>query len=235
MSKAVILCGGLGTRLRPFTDIIPKPLMPVGEKAILEIQIERLRDCGFDEIYLAVNHKAEYIERFFGDNGKSYGVSLHFSKEEIPLSTAGPVKLLEDELTEPFLVMNGDVLTLLDFRKFYDFALSKNTLLTVGVKRKVMPYAFGNIFFEGDVVTGIEEKPDLVAHVLAGVYIMSPGIMKVIPENTFYGMDNLIKDLLSEDKTIHKYEIEEYWLDIGQPGDYERAQEEYEHLAKGSL
>src|SRR5438445_7713300 len=104
---AVILAGGLGSRLRPFTQAIPKPLLPIGEKSVLEIQIERLKKHGFDEIFLATNYKSDYVRNFFGD-GSRYGVNLVISKEEMPLGTAGPVKLLMDRLTEPFLVMNGD-------------------------------------------------------------------------------------------------------------------------------
>ena len=227
MSKAVILCGGLGTRLRPFTDAIPKSLMPIGEKAILEIQIERLVSCGFTDIYLAVNHKADYIERFFNDPKSWHGAKLHFSQETKALGTAGPLKLLERELAEPFLVMNGDILTLLNFRELYDFATAKDFLLTVGVKRMTMPYAFGNIHFEGDTVLGIEEKPDIITHALAGIYVMNPGVMNYIPSNTYYGVDSLIKQLLGSGESVGKYEIKSYWVDIGQPGDYEKAQIEY--------
>ena len=121
--QAIILSGGLGTRLRPFTEVIPKPLLPIGEKAVLEIQIEHLRANGFDHIFLATNYKSEYIENFFGD-GSKYGVKLTISKEEIPLGTAGPVKLLQNELKdEPFLVMNGDILTLLTYKNLYDLSL----------------------------------------------------------------------------------------------------------------
>ena len=112
--KAVILAGGLGSRLEPFTRVIPKPLLPIGEKAVLEIQIERLREHGFDEIYLATNYKSKYIRNFFGD-GSQYNVQLTISEEQMPLGTAGPLKLLQDKFDEPFLVMNGDILSLINF------------------------------------------------------------------------------------------------------------------------
>lgn len=224
--KAIILAGGLGTRLRPFTEIIPKPLLPIGEKSVLEIQIERLKKYGFDEIYLATNYKSEYIENFFGD-GSRYGVKLKVSKENKPLGTAGPITLLKDELNEPFLVMNGDILTLMDFRDFFDFAISKNTLLTIAIKKEILPFAFGNIFFEGDYVTGIQEKPNFVTYILAGIYIMRPEILKIIPYNQFYGMDQLIQNMLNEKIPIAKYELKEYWLDIGRINDYENAQKIY--------
>ena len=122
--KAVILAGGLGTRLKPFTEVIPKPLLPIGEKAVLEIQIEHLKKHGFDEIYLATNYKSDYIENFFGD-GSRYGVKLIISREEIPLGTVGPLTLLKSELTEPFVVMNGDILSNINFTDFYNFAINK--------------------------------------------------------------------------------------------------------------
>lgn len=228
MSKvAVILSGGLGTRLKPFTNAIPKPLLPIGEKAVLEIQIEKLAKCGFDEIFLATNYKSDYIENFFGD-GSKYHVKLHVSKEKKRLGTAGPIKLLERQIDSPFVVMNGDILTLLDFDKMYRYACDMDSVLTVGVKKIVMPYAFGNIFFDGDIVTGIEEKPDIVTYALAGIYIMKPEIFSIIPGDTYYGMDNLIQQLLSDKRVITKYDIEDYWLDIGRQDDFEKAQEDYD-------
>lgn len=225
--KAVILAGGLGSRLRPFTEVIPKPLLPVGEKSVLEIQIGRLRKFGFDEIYLATNYKADYIRNFFGD-GSQFGVKIEISKEEIPLGTAGPLTLLRDKLTEPFLVMNGDILSLTDFSKLSEFASSKKTDLTIGIKKHITPYAFGDIFFDGDYVSGIEEKPDIVKFILAGIYFMTPGVFAHIPNQQYFGMDHLIKKMLAANIPVAKHEITEYWLDIGQIHDYEKAQEVYE-------
>jgi NDP-mannose synthase len=226
--KAVILAGGLGTRLRPFTEIIPKPLLPIGEKSVLEIQIERLKESGFDQIYLATNYKSEYIENFFGD-GSRYGVQLKISREGKPLGTVGPLTLLRKELSEPFLVMNGDVLTLLNFSDLYEFALLQETLLTVCIKEIITPFQFGNIFFEGDYVTKIEEKPKLKTNILAGVYIFKPGLFETIPEDQYFGMDTLINHMLHKKMPITKYMINNYWLDIGQVEDYQEAQEIYKN------
>jgi NDP-sugar pyrophosphorylase family protein len=225
--KAIILAGGLGTRLKPFTETIPKPLLPVGEKAIMEIQMERFKQHGFDVIYLATNYKSEYIQNFFGD-GSRYGVQLHISKEKKPLGTAGPVKLLQNEFTEPFVVMNGDILSLIDFSKLYQFANEKKSILTLAIKKEIMPFEFGNIFFTDDFVTGIEEKPDLITYILAGIYVMTPDIFNYIPEDEYYGMDSLIKTLLNKHIPVAKYEMTEYWLDIGRVADYEKAQAVYE-------
>ncbi len=228
MSKsAVILSGGLGTRLKPFTEVIPKPLLPIGDKAVLEIQIERFKKHGFDTIFLATNYKSNYIENFFGD-GSRYGVRLEISKEATPLGTAGPVKLLRHRLSDPFIVMNGDILSLVDFDNLYEFACTKESLLTVSIKKIITPYAFGNIFFDGDFVTRVDEKPDIITYALAGIYVMKPGIMDLIPSDQYFGMDLLIKKMLEQGLPIAKYELKEYWLDIGQIQDYEKAQTIYQ-------
>lgn len=225
--KAVILSGGLGSRLRPFTQVIPKPLLPVGERSVLEIQLEQLKKAGFNEIILATNYKSQYIANFFGD-GSQYGVKLTISKEEQPLGTAGPLTLLKDQLTEPFLMMNGDILTLLRFDAMHQFAVEQDSLLTLGTKEIVQPFAFGNVFFDGSLVTGIEEKPDIKNTIVAGIYIMKPGIFELLPENTYFGMDDLMKLMLRDGLPITKYDIREYWLDIGRVDDYEEAQEVFE-------
>lgn len=229
--QAVILAGGLGTRLKPFTEVIPKPLLPIGEESLLEIQIARLRHCGWDEIYLATNYKSKYIEQFFGD-GSQYGVRLEISKEKQPLGTAGPLTLLKERLKKPFLVMNGDILSTLDFRHIYEFALSKEADLCVAIKKIITPFAFGSILYDGDYVTGIEEKPDVEHEILTGIYVMKPAIFDLIPDNTYYGMDMLIRAMLDANKPIAKYEMRDIWLDIGQLPDYEKAQEIYdEHFS----
>lgn len=231
--KAVILAGGLGTRLRPFTEIIPKPLLPIGEKSVLEIQIEHLKRSGFNEVFLATNYKSEYIENFFGD-GSRYGVKLKISKEDKPLGTVGPLTLIKKELQEPFLVMNGDVLTLMNFYDLYKFATNKNSQLTVSIKELITPFRFGNIFYEGDYVTKIEEKPNFKTNILAGVYIFKPEIFSLIPDNEYFGMDSLINKLLELKEPITKYLIKDYWLDIGQEEDYKKAQEIYKEHFEGN-
>ena len=234
LKKAVIMAGGLGTRLKPFTDAIPKPLLPIGEKAILEVQIEKLAQCGFDEVILATNYKSNYIENFIGD-GSRYDIKVTISKEAKRLGTAGPLKLLEQQLSEaPFLVMNGDILTLLDMKKMYDTACKKDSLFVAGVKEIIMPYDFGNISFDGEFITKIEEKPNIVTYALAGVYILKPEIFRYIPEDIYYGIDTLLQFMLEHKLPIAKYDIEEYWIDIGRMDDYEKAQEDYKHIGRGS-
>lgn len=224
--KAVILAGGLGSRLRPFTEVIPKPLLPIGEKSVLEIQIELLKSNGVKEIFLATNYKSEYIENFFGD-GSKYNIKLKVSKELKPLGTAGPVSLLKDYLDEPFIVMNGDILSKININQFYSFALSKKAPLSVAIKEIITPFQFGNIFHDGDYVTGIEEKPNIRTKILAGIYVFKPELLDIIPHNEFYNMDTLILQLLENGSKISKYDINEYWLDIGQVEDYKKAQDIY--------
>ena len=224
--KAVILAGGLGTRLRPFTHVIPKPLLPIGEKALLEIQIEYLKKHGFDTIYLCTYYKSEYIKNFFGD-GMRYGVRLNIVKEESPLGTAGPVKLISEELDTPFALLNGDILTDFDISSMYRFACSADSWLTIGTKDIITKSQFGKISFRGDYVAAIEEKPDIKTTILAGICILKPEVLQLIPAKQYYGMDSLIKKMITMGKAISHFNIADNWLDIGQVKDYEKAQEIY--------
>ena len=170
------------------------------------------------------------IEKFLG-NGSRYGVKLFYSKEEIPLGTAGPIKLLENKLDDNFIVINGDIISLINFKEFCDFSKNKNTILSLSIKRHSLPYLFGNIYFKDDFVTDIEEKPVIETYALAGIYFMKKETLSYIPKKEYFGMDKLIKKLLSENIKISKYELKEYWLDVGNIDNLEHAQELYnEHL-----
>lgn len=228
--KAVILAGGLGTRLKEFTQVIPKPLLPMGEKSLMELQIISLKENGFKDIYVATNYKADYVQAFLG-NGTKYGVKLHFSKENKPLGTCGPLSLLKNELNEPFILMNGDILTKLNFKKFYNFGKKSKSNLTIGTKIITTPFRFGNVKTDkNNYIKSIEEKPELKFEILAGIYLFKPEIFKIIPDNTYYGIDTLIKDMLQKKQKISKYLIEEYWLDIGQIEDYRKARKEVKKI-----
>jgi NDP-sugar pyrophosphorylase family protein len=224
--KAVILAGGLGARLKPFTEAIPKPLLPIGEKSLLEIQINRLKHFGFDDIYLATYYKSDYIRDYMGD-GSRYGVRLTISAETKPLGTAGPITLLREQLDAPFVLMNGDILSTIDFKRLYDFAGRLEADLCVGVKNIITPFAFGRITCDGHYVRQIEEKPQIETLALAGIYVMRPGIFEVIPPETYFNMDTLILKMLAEGRPVTRYPIREVWLDIGQLPDYESAQAIY--------
>src|SRR5581483_1387951 len=183
--EAVILAGGLGQRLRPFTEVLPKPLLPLGDRSILEHQIVGLREAGATNVYLATNYLSHIIEAYLGD-GSRFGLNVHISKEAEPLGTAGPIKLLQSKLKAPFLVMNGDIVTQLNFRTFYDFGAAQDSLLTVGTKLITTPFRFGNVKTNGSYIVGVEEKPDFTLEILAGIYYMKPGIMDFIPDNTYF-------------------------------------------------
>ncbi|MBL7996392.1 NTP transferase domain-containing protein [bacterium] len=233
--KAVILAGGLGTRLKPFTEVIPKPLLPVGESSVLEIQILSLVNSGVTEIFIATNYMSEYVQAFLGD-GSKYGIKLSFSKEEKPLGTCGPITLLQEQLTEPFLLMNGDVLTKLDFRTAYNAATEIDADLVVITTEITTPFDFGNVICDGNYIVDVHEKPNLKMEILAGMYIMKPSIFDRIPKETYYGIDDLIKEMLSNKLKVGRYLMRDYWLDIGRIDDYQMAQdiykEHFDHLKK---
>lgn len=233
--KAVILAGGLGTRLRPLTEVIPKPLLPIGESNVLEIQIQSLKRSGFEEIYIATNYRAEYVKAFLGD-GSKYGVQLFFSQEEKPLGTCGPLSLLRNQLDAPFLLMNGDILTNLDFSIPYKFAQSVLSDLTVVTRQMITPFNFGRVISSGNFLKEIQEKPDFKQEIVAGIYVMKPEILGRIPDGEYFGMDALIQTMLKDGNPVARFEMRDYWLDIGQIKDFEQAQgvyDEYFHHLKG--
>ena len=226
--KAVILAGGLGHRLRPFTEVIPKPLLPLGERSVLEVQIAALSRAGADEVIVATNYKSRLIEAFVGD-GSRFGLRVTFSQELTPLGTAGPLSLLRDRLDEPFLMMNGDVLTKLDFARFYEFGVREAADLTVGTKVITTPFRFGNVHVaDGGHIVGVDEKPEFTLEIVAGIYCMKPSVFRLIPVNQYYGMDMLIKRMIAANERVARYLIQDYWLDIGQVDDYSKARSDYE-------
>ena len=227
--KAVILAGGLGRRLRPLTRKIPKPLLPIGGSTAIEIGIRGLAEHGFREIHVATRYKADQIETYLGD-GSRYGVELKYSVETEPLGTCGPLSLLKDELTEPFILLNGDVVTQLDFEDVYRFAAEKDAELTVVTKEDVLCSRYGVVRAEGESVTGIEEKPTLSTEVLAGIYVISPTVFDLIPAGRSYGIDELIADLIEQGRGVARYVTDAYWQDVGEIDSYEQANREYAEL-----
>lgn len=225
--KAVIMAGGLGERLRPFTSIIPKPLLPVGEKSILEITIQRLKLFGCEEVILATNYKSDLFEKYF-NSMTDLGIKINFSKEKEPLGTAGPLRLLESVLKEPFIVMNGDILTTINFNELKETHKNKNAKLTIATKDVQMPLHYGVVESkDGFIVTNLKEKPSLIAEINAGIYFMNPEVIKEIPGG-YYSMTDLIQKMLNKKMIVAKYKIEDYWLDIGQMDTYKKAQEDCE-------
>ncbi len=226
--KAVILAGGLGTRLKPFTEVIPKPLLPLGSNALLEVQVNHLKKCGFTDVYLAINYKGEFIRAFMG-TGEKYGLRIHYSEEDKPLGTCGPLSLIRDKLTEPFIVMNGDILTQLHLGQFLRDAVESECALTVGTKIITTPFRFGNVQVnERNHITFIEEKPTLKFEIVAGIYGMTPAVFERIPYDTFFGVDSLIQGMLADKEPVYRYQIRDYWIDIGQVEDYSQARKAYD-------
>ncbi|MDF3819134.1 sugar phosphate nucleotidyltransferase [Leptospira sp. 96542] len=232
--RAVILAGGKGTRLRPYTTVLPKPLMPIGDYPILEVIVRQLVQAGFAHITMAVNHQAHLIEAFFQD-GKKWNVKIDYSLEDIPLGTMGPLKLLKD-LPENFLVMNGDVLTDLNFEKFFKSHENSNSIFSISSMERDQLVDFGVLETNSDgILTGFKEKPRQSFQVSMGVYMLSYESLSYVPNNTVFGFDNLMLKLLEKGEFVSVIPHKGYWLDIGRPDDYERAIDEFESLKKTFL
>ncbi|HNW99338.1 MAG TPA: sugar phosphate nucleotidyltransferase [Bacteroidales bacterium] len=228
--KAVILAGGKGTRLKPYTTSIPKPLVPIGEKAIIDILINRLKNAGVDEVFICVNHLAEIIMAFLGD-GKKFGIKINYSFEKKPLSTIAPLKLIKN-LPDDFLVMNGDLLTDLDFKKLFLNHIKSKAQLTVSTYKRKVKIDFGVIEVDkkGSNAVGFLEKPEYNYEVAMGVNVINKKLLKLIPEDTSFGFDNLMNMMLKKNEKINIFRYNGYWLDIGRPDDYEKANNDVEKL-----
>ncbi len=227
MSKrAVLLAGGKGTRLRPYTVVLPKPLMPLDDYPILEVVIRQLIRYGFTHLTIAINYQAELIQAFFG-HGEKWNIKIDYSLEEKPLSTMGPLKLIKD-LPENFLVMNGDVLTDLDFEEFYKHHIDNDHWFTTSAFQREERSEFGVLEVDdSNRLTGFKEKPSILLDVSMGIYMVNRKVMDMIPENTFYGYDDLMKDMIKSGNPAHIRRHKGYWLDIGRVDDYARAIEEF--------
>jgi NDP-sugar pyrophosphorylase family protein len=225
--EAVILAGGKGTRLRPFTTTLPKPLMPVGDHPIVSIVINQLREAGVTKITLAVNHLAELIISFFG-TGKKFGVDIVYSLEDKPLGTVGPIRRIPD-LPEQFLVMNGDVLTDLDYRSLYCRHLQTGAKLTIASYERDVCSDFGvlHVDKESARLKAFEEKPTFHFEVSMGVYIFSRSVLDLVPPDQPYGFDDLVHALLRQKEHVGTFPHRGYWLDLGRPDDYDRANQDF--------
>ena len=232
MSKrAVILAGGKGSRLRPYTVVLPKPLMPIGEFPILEVVVRQLADNGFDHITMAVNHQAEIIKAYF-NSGSKWGIKIDYSLERKPLGTMGPLKLIDD-LPEHFLVMNGDVLTDLDYSAFYREHVFSGNTLTISSCARELRSEFGVLEIDGfNTLQGFHEKPVTKHNVSMGVYMLTREVLGYIPADREYGFDELIKDMMEVEEEVHVRMHEGFWLDIGRPDDYIQAIDMFEENAE---
>lgn len=220
--QAVVMAGGFGTRLYPLTEHIPKPMLPVGGRPLLELIIEQLRGVGVRQISLSTHYKAEKIMNHFG-NGGDFGVEITYVREENPLGTAGALSLLERP-SGPTVVVNGDVLTAVDFHTMHGFHLDHNAMMTVAVRRYEFQVPYGVVECDGTKIRALREKPQMRYLVNAGMYLLQPEVYDYIPANKHFNMTDLIDALLEDDRTVVSFPVREYWLDIGQHADYERAQ-----------
>ena len=228
--KAVILAGGEGTRLRPYTTSFPKPLMPIGDKPILELVVRQLKSYGFDEIIMAVGHLSELIITFFGD-GSKYGINIRYTREDKPLGTAGALALMKGELTDPFLMMNGDILTTLDYSDLINNHKSNGSIATIALKKRDVKIDFGIAELDDkNTIKDYIEKPTIDYMVSMGVYIFEPCVLEYIDKNKKLDFPDLIKKLISDGKIVNGYIYDGYWLDIGRPDDYEKANMEIDKI-----
>jgi NDP-sugar pyrophosphorylase family protein len=232
--KAIILAGGRGTRLRPFTSVIPKPLVPVGDKTVLEILIGALHEEGITDLVLCVNHMSGLIKAYFGD-GARWGVKIRYSEEDRFMGTVGPIKLVKD-LPDDFLVMNGDLLTDLTFEDLYLSHLRNHSLLTVATYKRTSQMDFGVVDIDPkcNVVTGFREKPATEVDVSMGVYAFSRKLLRYVPDDGPFGFDDLMLTLLREGCEVRVYPFNGYWLDIGRPADYDRANQDIGMFVRAS-
>ncbi|MDW7777162.1 MAG: sugar phosphate nucleotidyltransferase [Methanosarcinales archaeon] len=227
--QAIILAGGKGTRLAPYTMVFPKPLMPIGDMPILEIVIRQLEKHGFTKIVLAVGHLAGLIEAYFGD-GSKWGVEIIYSREDEPLGTAGPLALIDD-LDENFLVMNGDLLTNIDYSDLMRHHLESGALSTISMYTKDVPISLGVLELNGDGnITDYIEKPTLKYKVSMGIYIFNKRILNQIERGKYLDFPDLIKTLIHNGENISGYMFEGYWMDIGRHEDYSKVLEEFDTL-----
>jgi len=226
---AVILAGGKGTRLRPYTTVLPKPLMPIGDMPVLEVVLRQLRRHGFTRVTLAVSYLAELIEAYCGD-GSRFGLELHFSREEKELSTAGPLKLIPD-LDATFLTMNGDILTTLDYGALLAHHRRENAAATIAVHRRTVRIDYGVIETDDKGrLTRYIEKPEYHYRVSMGINVFEPSVLNHIQEGERLTIPDLMLRLKEAGKTVSTFESDCLWLDIGRPEDHERAVEVFDSM-----
>ena len=224
--RAVVMAGGYGRRLRPLTEEVPKPMLPVGGRPLLETTLDRLRQAGIQRCTLTTHYLGDQIRAHFGD-GASIGMELGYVEEHSPLGTAGALRLVESA-QEPLLMMNGDVLTGIDFKALLAFHREQQAKVTIGVRPYEVAVPFGVVATEGPLVTSIEEKPVLRRFINAGIYLIEPDVVSLMPENGAFDMPDLVHRALEAGHSVAGYPITEYWQDIGSADDYRKAIEDWD-------
>jgi NDP-mannose synthase len=227
--KAVVLAGGKGTRLAPYTNIFPKPLMPIGEMPILEVLLRQMGHAGIDEVVLTVGHLAELLRAFFKD-GSQLGLRILYNYENIPLGTAGPLAMVKG-LDESFFVTNGDVLTTLDIRDLIRFHKEQGGVATIAVHCREVHIDLGVVEWdENHVVSDYIEKPTYEYVVSMGMYVFEPDVLKYIPQNQYLDFPDLILKLIAAGEKVVGFPYDGYWKDLGRPDDYEQAAQDFEKM-----
>jgi NDP-sugar pyrophosphorylase family protein len=222
--KAVIQCGGRGTRLRPYTSVLPKPLMPIGSRPVLELLLKWLRRNGVEEVYVTTGYLGHLIRSFCGD-GQQWHLKINYTQELEPLGTIGPLALLRGRLDEVFLVLNGDVLTDLSLNRFSAAHRRHGGPVTIATSARTTKMEFGVIDELDGRVVQFREKPSLSHLVSMGVYCMSPEVLDWIPNGVPFGFDDLMLQMLERDCPVHVFRHEGLWLDIGRVDDFQKAQD----------
>lgn len=225
--KAVILAGGEGVRLQPLTYIIPKPLLPVGKKPVLEVIINQLKKFGFNDIFLLTGYKSELIKAYFHD-GKNFNVNIKYFQEDKKLGTAGPLKALEGQIKEPFLLLNGDILTKANFKNIYKYHLKSKSKITLAYTSHKVDIPFGVIEIKKGAIQNIKEKPKLESSIGTGIYVVSPQVLKYIDKDEYMDLPDLINKLIKNKNKVSAYRINDYWIDLGKVKDFEKAASEAE-------
>lgn len=232
--KAVVLAGGKGARLAPYTTILPKSLMPIGDMPILEVLLLQMREAGIEHVVLTVGHLSELLRAFFKD-GSKLGINITYSYEQYPLGTAGPIALVEG-LNDTFLVSNGDVLTTLNLRDLIKFHREQKAIATIASHHRQSKIDLGVIQKDGDCrITAYIEKPVYDFMVSMGIYVFEPAVMPYITRNEYLDFPDLIKKLLAAGERVVGYEFKGYWEDLGRPDDYTRATRDFESMREQFL
>lgn len=232
--KAIVLAGGKGTRLAPYTTILPKPLMPIGDMPILEVLLRQMKRGGINHVVLTVGHLSSLLQAYFGD-GNQLGLEISYSSEHTPLGTAGPISLVKG-LDKTFLVTNGDVLTTMNIKKLVTFHKQNGGIATIAAHRRQVRIDLGVIRHdEEDRVTGYIEKPVNEYTVSMGIYIFEPRVMEYIPVGQYLDFPDLILKLLASGEKVNAYCFSGYWMDLGRPDDYIQANQDFISMKKDFL
>ncbi|ADU62996.1 MAG: nucleotidyltransferase family protein [Pseudodesulfovibrio sp.] len=228
----VLMAGGLGQRLRPLTEDCPKPLLSVGGKPLLETILGQFVEHGFEKFYISVNYRAEMVEAHFGD-GSRHNVEIRYLRENEQLGTAGALGLMEEKPEAPIFVMNGDLLTRVDFPGMLDFHLAQKARATMAVRSFDIQVPFGVVQVDNHRITSIEEKPVHQFFVNAGIYVLAPDVAAAIPKGNYLDMPTLFSQLMDAGETTAAFPIHEYWMDIGRKQDFDQANCDYDMHFKG--